>query len=99
MIAQIGDDDEDEHDDADHDAKDGKDDYEQYGNEPQVQIWCEAKTFCLGHPCLWRPSPDNNTCEVMMLTMMMIMTKTAQYDVVKTILVYGGNYLITILAM
>ena len=61
MIAKIDDDD----DDDDHDDKDDKDDDAQYGNEPQVQIWCEAKTFCLGHPCLWRPSPDNNTGNVM----------------------------------
>ena len=46
------------------------------GNEPQVQIWCEAKTFCTHHPCLSRPSTDNNTHTVMMT----MMTKTIQYD-------------------
>ena len=78
MIAKIDDDDEDEHDD--NHAED--DDDLQHGNEPQVQIWCEAKTFCLGHPCLWRPSPDNNTRNVMVMmktrlcNMMVMMAKT-----------------------
>ena len=79
--AQYGNDVNDDEDDIDDNVQHGNnvngaddDNYDdaQYGNEPQVQIWCEAKTFCTAHPCLRRPSTDNNTRSVMTMTMMML---------------------------